>query len=589
MDGRGTTEAAEEQGPADPAPPRQRPEATSFLDVYQRLFARQVMWYLVVRVAVALVCLTTLLVYEEGSWKIFAGAHVTLIAAVALASLQLALAQKSRDLERLALSAICIDVVIESVLTYLTGGVYNLGFAFLFFASILAAVLLLSEFAGYAVALAATVVLAATAGAYGWAAKDPSVTLPLVHPEIVRLGELRWGRAVANLIYAGAGLFGVAFLTARLPWRLGHSAIVYEEVVERMAEGVVVIDRRGHLQLANAEARHLLSWEHLAGLAGRRFSEALRRDADRRVLEALARGVSGTMELDLQIRDRGQVPVEIRTTPVLDGRGRVRGVVGILRDLSQRRRLEEVQARLARLADTEVMALGIAHEIRNPLGSVRGAVQELRSRALPDPDDQRLAEIVLEESARLDRILQQFLDFARMRPPERRRLDLRALIGEVALLLAQRDDAADVTIDLPPAAPVWVEGDPDLLRQAVINVANNALDALGGRGRLEMRLAPTTLPARATGPVAALQEVPGVALTLLNDGPPIAPELARRIFTPFFTTKRGGLGLGMAITHKILREHDGDLTCEPTGPLGGPAFHLSLPKVAAAREPEGSS
>src|SRR5690606_19394638 len=162
----------------------------------------------------------TLLVYEEGRPQIFANGYVTLVLALTVASLQLAWSRRATNLEFLVTSAIAADLVVEALLAYFTGGIYNLGFAFLFFASILAAVLLLSDGAGIAVASIASVALATIALAYGVAAKLPGFRPPLVHPEIYQLGDLRWGRAVANLIGATLGFFTVAFLTARLPSRL---------------------------------------------------------------------------------------------------------------------------------------------------------------------------------------------------------------------------------------------------------------------------------------------------------------------------------------------------------------------------------
>ncbi len=557
----------------------------SFLAVYRRQYARQVQSFLLARVAVFVVCLFTLLIYEEGRPEIFANGYTTLVLGLAVASVQLAWSRRATNLEFLVTTAIAADLVLEALLAYFTGGIYNLGFAFLFFASILAAVLLLSDGAGIAVASIASVALAGIALVFGLTGKLPGFRPPLVHPEIYQLGDLRWGRAVANLIGATLGFFTVAFLVARLPSRLGRSQVVYEELLERMVEGVVAIDRRGRILLANAEARRLLNWGHRpADLLGRPFEEVLRRREDLQILEVLGRGVDALVELELDLRGRDATAVEARTTVLRDSNGRVRGVVGIFRDLTLRRQLEAMEARLARLADVEAMALGIAHEVRNPLGSVRGAIQELAERALTDPSDRRLAQIVREESGRIDRIIQQFLDFARMRPPIRQRLDLWQLVDETAELLRRRPDAAEVTVEVGPrpAEGRFVRADPDQLRQALLNVGINGLEAMGGRGRLRFQLAPALLPQRRRqGKTADLAEVAGVALDIENDGPPLGPEAQRGLFTPFFTTKRGGLGLGMAITQKIVREHDGDVECLASE-LGGPRFRIVLPSEPGA-------
>lgn len=563
----------------DGAPPAGEPksQAVSFLEAHRLEYGDQVRRFLVVRVAVALVCLAILLIYEEGSPRLFAGAYVTLVIALAVTALHLLLFRGVTNLERVVVFAVFLDVLLTTALVYLTGGIYNVGFAFLYFATILSAVFLISDGAGFLVASLATTALAATAFLYWAAGNYPAFRpLPLVPPQFYdpQAVELRWGRITANLIGVAFAFHGVAFLASRLPYRLSQARILYDEILEQMVEGVVAIDRRGRILLANAEVRRLLNWGHGDSLAGRRYEHILRREEDQQVLQVLARGEDVDTELELNIRGRGPQAVEVRTTVLHDSRDRVRGVVGIFRDLSLRKRLEATEARLARLADTEEMALGIAHEIRNPLGSIRGAVQELTAQAREDDIDRRLSEIVQRESTRLDRIVQQFLDFARMRPPIRVNLDLGQLVEETAMLLARRPEATGVTIECEPPEAYPVSVDPDQLRQAFLNVGVNGLDALGGKGLLRFRFTRTDLPSISRAGILGTRT--GIEVAIENDGPPLTPEAARKVFTPFFTTKKGGLGLGMAITQKIVRHHGGDITCTE-GALSGPSFNVLLP------------
>lgn len=579
---------------APPAPtgheqePSERSSANSartFIELHEVEYRRLVQWFLLTRVVVTLACLLALLLYEEGQPRRFGAAYALLVGAVALTTAHLVWISRARRLDLSVGLAIGIDILIQAALVYLTGGIANVGFAILFFATILSAVLLISERAGFVVASAATVTMAGSALLY-WLAAHPDLwgdpardfLLPLVpHEFYEETVDLRWGRVVANLFAVMFAFHGVAFLAGRLPHRLSAVQVLYEELIEQMGEGVVALDRRGVILIANAEMRRLLNWTHESSLAGSLYEAVLRRREDRLVLDILARGEDQAAQLELTIRGRGKVAVAARTSVLRDARGRIRGVVGVFRDQSLQLQLAESERRLARLADTEAMALGIAHEIRNPLGSIRGAVQELAENAFTDASDLRLAEIVRDESDRLDRILQQFLDFARMRPPLHQPVDLSELLGEVVELLWRRSEADGVDLSFEADWPARVEADPDQLRQAVLNVALNGLEALGGSGQLEIRLERGELQARRElDGGSILEEAPAAVIVIENDGPPISPEVGEQLFTPFFTTKRGGLGLGMAITQKIMRAHGGNAALD-TSPLGGPRFKLTLP------------
>ncbi|MBL4845202.1 MAG: PAS domain-containing protein [Planctomycetes bacterium] len=584
--------AASEPNPHPPAAAAQDSvphPARSFIELHEIEYRQLVQWFLLARVLIAVACLFALLVYEEGEPVRFTAAYTLLVGAVAFTTAHLVVVSRAARLDNWVVVAVAMDILLETLLVYLTGGIGSLVFSLLFFGSILSAVLLISERAGFVVAATGIVSLVVTSLLYWLAVNsslwgDPSTgfSLPLVPKEFyAETVSLRWGRLVANLLGLGFAFFGVAFLAGRLPHRLSAVQILYEELIERMGEGVVALDRRGVILIANAEMRRLLNWRHDSALAGSHFDSVLRRREDRLVLDVLARGEDQAVELELTIRGRGKIAVEARTSVLRDQRGRVRGVVGIFRDQSLQRQLAETQHRLARLADTEAMALGIAHEIRNPLGSIRGAIQELADHAFTDPSDQRLAEIVREESERLDRILQQFLDFARMRPPLQQEVSLDQLLIETVELLARRSEAEDVELICDCDWPARVEADPDQLRQAVLNVALNGLEALEGKGRLRISLE--------RGEIRALREIEGGAIltptaaaviVIENDGPPVSAETQAQIFTPFFTTKRAGLGLGMAITQKILRAHSGDVALDES-PLGGARFQLTLPLLFA--------
>jgi len=549
---------------------------SSFLQRYRDEYRRQAGWLAVGRVLVILLGLVILLVYEEGNPRLLSAAYATLVIGLVLAGIELFVFRWVQDLERFVLLTILGDLAGEACLTYLSGGIYTVGFAFLFFGTILSAVLLVSDRAAFVLASTASVALGLIALAYWWAANS-SFQLPLVVDALYVDVDLRWGRVTANLIGFTFGLHAVAFLGTRLPQRLSGMHLLYDDALQRMRDGLVAIDRRGRVVLVNPEATRLLNWRRPEDLVGRKFEHTLRRQEDQKVLALLARDDDQDCEIELELRDREPQPLGVKTTVIRGRRGEVRGVVGVFRDLSQERELEALQTRLDRLAGTEEMAQGLAHELRTPLASIRGAVEELTRSEFEDATDQRLADIVRRESSRLDRLLQEFLDFARMPPLRAKEIQVGEVIEDAVLLLRRLPDLGEVEIDYEREGDVVVWADADLLRQALLNVGRNALQVLDGKGRLRFSSKAAEFTRRSEGPERSLQTQPGVEIVVDDDSDDPVPELERaRVFLPFFSRRPGGLGLGLALTDKIVRLHEGDISCEAS-PLGGTRFRFLLP------------
>jgi PAS domain S-box-containing protein len=209
------------------------------------------------------------------------------------------------------------------------------------------------------------------------------------------------------------------------------------------------------------------------------------------------------------------------------------------------------------------VAAGVAHELRNPLTSVKGLVQvnlkEASSRGLPT-DDLRVIE---QEIRRMERTLQAFLDFARPPRPARRRMNLIPLIEQTLALVRGRIEKRKVTLQvLRPPGPVVVEADADQLEQLLLNLALNALDVLPRGGSLEIEL--------------RLPHQGWVELWVSDNGPGIAPSLLPRVFEPFVSSKESGLGLGLTVSRRIAQDHGGDLVAS-NRPEGGACFVLRLP------------
>ncbi len=273
-------------------------------------------------------------------------------------------------------------------------------------------------------------------------------------------------------------------------------------------------------------------------------------------------------EVEVRDRDgRGRTLV-VTESPLLDNERRRIGTLGIAKDVTERKELESRLIKSERLASVGELAGALAHEIRNPLGSVVAAAKMLSAESpqAAEYDRPALLRVVTDEARRLDRILSDFLDFARPRAPLRQPHSLNGLVGEVVgtLRLDRLAGGKAVETRLDPTLPP-VPVDADQIKQVLWNVVRNALEATEPAGTLRI----------ATG-----AEDGQVVVEIEDFGVGIPPERQARLFEPFQTTKRGGAGLGLAIAHRIVAAHQGaiDVTSEPGA---GTRVRIRLPRTPA--------
>jgi two-component system sensor histidine kinase PilS (NtrC family) len=263
--------------------------------------------------------------------------------------------------------------------------------------------------------------------------------------------------------------------------------------------------------------------------------------------------------------------------------GEGRTATAIFTDITASKRLEALHRRAERLEAVAELAASLAHEIRNPLASIRSAVEQLarltaaaeRARlGREDADDARaLAGLTVRESDRLSRLLGEFLDFSRARVTRVAPVDVAAVADAAARAAAAHPDAAGVRVTVArPAGARSVDGDADLLHRAFFNLVLNAAQATAARGggrsvRVALR-------------AAAASEWPAggaVAVEVADEGDGVAPEVAARLFEPFVTTRAGGSGLGLAVVQRAVEAHGGVVLVEPGGAGEGARFTCVLP------------
>jgi two-component system nitrogen regulation sensor histidine kinase GlnL len=357
--------------------------------------------------------------------------------------------------------------------------------------------------------------------------------------------------------------------------RKAAKQISWEAILMSLEDGVVVVDLSGNVRFMNqaAEALTEISSSQAVGApAARLFRHNLW------VLELLreerSSGGRTRTEGTLVTPWGRQIPISLTLSPLEDSTGRTQGTILALRDQTYRRVLEEDLARAERLSVIGSVAAGLAHEIKNPLGGIKGAAQLLRREAASHPPLAEYAELITREADRVNRLLEQLLDLSRPVELQLEALNVHELLDQVLRLEQQARPRGRVTITrrFDPSLPP-VRGDRNRLTQVFLNLVKNALEALDAGGELTVS---TRLETDFHIREAGKKPERLIWVEFRDTGPGIRPEDLPRIFEPFYTTKNHGSGLGLAISERIVREHGGLIRVE-SQPGQGASFRVALP------------
>jgi two-component system sensor histidine kinase PilS (NtrC family) len=351
------------------------------------------------------------------------------------------------------------------------------------------------------------------------------------------------------------------------------------DVLRNISSGVLTVDSDGVLLFANPAAEVLL--EIRAGdWVNRSILDTLRSRSPELHAAILTTQASGerTMRAEGRVRlGERSFPIGLTTTAVRVQEDRPPSITAIFSDISDQKRLDQLHLRTERLEAVAELSASLAHEIKNPLASIRSSVEQLARSARENEDERFLAELVIRESDRLARILNEFLDFSRVRVTRCRPMDLGAVAQAAVDVVRKHPEcpaSAEITLRRGPAR---LEGDEDLLHRVVQNLVLNAVQATGPGARVTVE----TRDARISElPKGAQLEGP-VLLRVSDNGPGIPEEVRNRLFEPFVTGRKGGTGLGLAIVLRAVRAHRG-LVLADSEPGRGTAFTVLLPARAAA-------
>lgn len=399
------------------------------------------------------------------------------------------------------------------------------------------------------------------------------------HPTLLDLAL--WGQVVVfTLIFGVVAVLGHRLRAAgmeqvTLEGELRRVRLEAEDILQNIRSGVLTVDGLGRLAFINPTAQHLLQLDGKE-LLGRPVLEQLRF----RSVELWAAIVAGIQSGHKVSRGEGMVsheerksfPIGLSTTAFQQEAHDSPSVTAIFTDISDMKQLQELHLRAERLEAVAALSSSLAHEIRNPLASIRSSVEQLARGRHAGEDERVLAGLIVRESDRLSRLLSEFLDFSRVRATKSEPIDLHAVASAAVRLVRAHPDCGSNAVLTVEGQCTIVEGDEDLLHRVVANLVLNAVQAARAPVRVTVRIGP-----------APAGEVPrgadigrAVRLQVQDNGPGIPAEIRERLFEPFVSGRPGGSGLGLAIVQRAVETHRG-LVLLDSAPGVGTTFTVFLP------------
>lgn len=344
-------------------------------------------------------------------------------------------------------------------------------------------------------------------------------------------------------------LYGLAWLGGCLKGSWLDLEEQHEQILKVLDEGIIVCDATGRVLQANPAARKFLRFPESRRWTGFPLDQILRRETDNEFLKALKSPSVKAEDVRWSDREGVERSFRIKTTALDSGL-----ILSVFTDRTAERRVIEAEARLVHLEELDELSLGLAHEIRNPLASLRGAAEEISAGRLNSEQSELMSRIVNRESERLDRTVNRFLEYSSRRNRDHFQIcDASTGVFEVLEMIQQRSDSYEIRIHDSIDSPIYIGIERDAWNSIVSNLVINAVEACQGQGRLEV----------------SLTAIDGMAhFFITDDGPGISEDLQNKVFHPFFTTKSREGGLGLAIVRKAVEESGGRIELDSQENVG---------------------
>lgn len=384
--------------------------------------------------------------------------------------------------------------------------------------------------------------------------------------DAARSADIRHTMAMAAVLLL-VGWAGVLLLFLTQNYRSARTSLARvkafsDNLVSRMPIGLVALDRSGWVTALNSVAETTL------GISADRVIGHAAKDVIPTVLADTLDDTDEPVEREVlcPVADGRRIPLDVSAADLTDDSGRRFGRVILFKDLTEIRALRQELEKNRRLASVGRLAAGVAHEIRNPLSSIKGFATYFKEKYRQSDKDRQIATIMIQEVDRLDRVVGQLLEFSRPIRLHCQQVALKPFFEDAFRLVDRQARQAGVSMKLEmPDDKLVATMDADKMNQVMLNLYLNALDAMGAGGVLTVRV---------SGDGA-------IRIQVSDTGDGIEPKDQPHIFEPYFSTKKTGTGLGLAIVHNIVKAHRGEILVD-SRVGGGTTVHITLPATKEA-------
>lgn len=405
-------------------------------------------------------------------------------------------------------------------------------------------------------------------GIINFSAPDKIILVALDMDSVDAMRKIYYRDAIiTGVILLLTGISGIFFLFMVQGYRSTRSSLKQIKVfsntlVENMPVGLIALDSLQHIVSLNNVAKTLLDiGPESEGLAA---GEVLPPEILEQIFTLRRENNGLNKEITCTMPDGRSLPLELNAAVLKDHENGISGTICLFKDLTEEKALKNEVERSHRLASVGKLAAGVAHEIRNPLSSIKGFATYFKERYLNIPEDQQISDIMIQEVDRLNRVVGQLLEFARPVALSPRLVQFQPFIEKSLKLIERKAKETHVQIDCSMDSNIdTCLFDPDRLSQVLLNLYINAIEAMENGGTLAVK--------------ASL--IPGKNMLLIricDTGAGIQAQDLDHIFDPYFTTKSSGTGLGLAISHNIIEAHGGDISID-SKPDEGTVISISLP------------
>jgi PAS domain S-box-containing protein len=395
--------------------------------------------------------------------------------------------------------------------------------------------------------------------------------------QVLHTDSDRFGRTELALAESFATAGAIAIENARLYEHTNKLRKFNENIIQSMDEGIVIENAEGRITFVNRKTAQLLNY-HADELKGQHVFTLLAPDQIDLVRGEAARrpqGIASRYESILLTRERQQIPVIISARPLFNGE-QFAGVLSVLTDISERKRIQEERLRLEKLESIGLLAGGIAHDFNNLLTTILGNVEIARRHIKKDAPPFAALSTAEKSALRARDLTRQLLTFSKGETPIKAAVALPELLRDVSCLVTNGTNVqciCEIADDLRA-----VEADESQISQVIQNLALNAVQAMPEGGAIHVRADNIQVGADSSLP---LLDGAYVRITVQDEGAGIPERLLPRVFDPYFTTKEGGTGLGLATSYSIVRKHEGHIAVESTPGIGS-TFTVFLPALAGS-------